>query len=137
MSHPFVDINLNEKKPETFTQAYHAGILYARVKNFFPTENIPTFSVCMVNYHSLRELFGERLWQKLKTKPGFKYRIRLYEALAYQPSFPRAFIGTSSDFCLGYVKSYEASKSRMSIDRRRAKDIQQMKEIVSKLYGEN
>jgi hypothetical protein len=123
---------LSSDKPETFTQAYHAGAIVAMVENFLPKESVPSIPECMVNFHALRELFGERLWQKLKLRSRFRPRIHVYELLAYQPFLPRTMIGTSRDFCLGYVNHYKLSKVKKRTDNDRLKEIQTIIDYLSK-----
>lgn len=113
----FTEKRLSVKRPETLTQAYHAGVIVARIENYLPLEDIPSLIECMVHFHSLRELLGERLWQKLKARKAFANRIKVYEALTYQPTLPREMIGTYKEFCLGYVRSYENSKLKITSDR--------------------
>jgi hypothetical protein len=104
--------------PETYTQAYHAGVLCAMAHNTFE-EELPSFLSCLINFYALRELFGERLWQIMKSRSAFRERISLYESLAYQPNKNREFIGTHEDFALGYVKSFVNSKRKSEIDKKR------------------
>lgn len=104
-------------RPETLTQAYHAGVIVSQIENYLPKENIPPLGVCLAKFQALRELLGERLWQKLKSRKQFTARIRIYEALTYQPYLPREMIGTSKEFCLGYVTSYKHSSRKRKQDR--------------------
>lgn len=106
-------------KPETLTQAYHAGVLIAMIENYLPKEDIPPVIMCVAQFYALRTLLGERLWQKLKASSRFAPRVRLYESTAYQPTMPKAFIGTYRDFFLGYVKSYEKSSLKRKVDKAR------------------
>ncbi len=116
------NIVVYSNKPETLTQAYHAGIIVSQVENFLPKEKIPSVGTCLANFHSLRELFGERLWQKLKSKSRFRDRILIYEKMAYQPFLPKSIIGTGRDFCVGYMQSYEKSNVRKYTNYLRLKD---------------
>lgn len=123
----FVNINgiwLSSERPETYTQAYHAGVLVSMVENFLPDESIPSLPECMVNFHALRELFGDRLWQKLSTRSKFKSRIIVYEKLTYQSFLPRAIIGGSREFCLGYAYHHKKTKLKKQLDLKRTQQLQ-------------
>ncbi len=116
-------IILSDTRPETFTQAYHAGVITAMVENYLPTYFKFTLVECMISFHSLRELFGERLWQKLKTLVKFRERVRTYELLTYQTYLPRTMIGGSKEFCLGYAKSHKKSRTKRKLDLERVRDL--------------
>lgn len=105
-------------RPESVTQAYHAGMLVSKVENFLPKEDIPPVGVCAANFHALRELFGERLWQKLKARLQFRQRLLVYEALTYQPGLPKELIGTNREFWVGYLTSYNMTKRKKAVDAR-------------------
>jgi hypothetical protein len=126
-----MDIPISAKRPETLTQAYHAGVLVSMVENYLPNENIPSIVTCLVHFHALREVLGDRLWQKLKTKPRFAPRVRVYESLTYQPMLPKSMIGGSRDFFLGYVRSYENSTLKSKTDKERQKDVQRILDYLS------
>ena len=117
-----MDLPISAERPETLTQAYHAGILISMIENYLPNETIPPISICLVNFYALREVLGERIWLKLKTSARFAKRVQLYEKLTYQPLLPKAMIGTHRDFFLGYARSYEKSKLKKVVDRRRQTD---------------
>lgn len=107
------------KFPETLTQAYHAGVICAMAHNKFTKEQLPTFLECAVRPYALRELFGERRWQIMKSRVAFRERIELYESLSYQLSTPKILMGTSIDFALGYIRSYDKSKLKKQLDKQR------------------
>lgn len=110
---------LSKAFPETYTQAYHAGIICAMAHNTFIDEELPTFVQCLINFYALRELFGERLWQIMRSRSPFRARIAVYEKLAHQPIKPKTFIGGGEDFAIGYVKSYKSSKLKAKLDAKR------------------
>lgn len=116
-------ITLSSHTPESFTQAYQAGIITAMVENFLPQEFKVSFVECLSHFHSLRELFGERLWQKLRTHHKFRSRVKVYESLTYQPFLPRSIIGGYKEFCLGYAKSHRPSRTKRKLDSERTKDL--------------
>jgi hypothetical protein len=119
---------ISAERPETLTQAYHAGILIAQIENYLPREEIPGVATCMVHFQALRELLGERLWQKVKTRHMIAPRVRVYEAFTYQMHLPREMIGNSRDFCLGYAHSYKNSRLKMKTDKLRK---EKASEIIS------
>ncbi len=92
-------------------------MLVAKAERQFPGQ-IPPVAVCMVHFHALREQFGERIWQKMKTTSRSAKDIRLYEALTYQPYLPKEIIGTSREFCLGYSYSHKKSNSFKETERK-------------------
>jgi len=107
-------VTLSLKYPETLTQAYHAGVLFAMAENYISNKKLPSFVACATNFHSLREVFGEELWQLMKAKQKFRDRITIYELLSYEIFLPRVILGTYREFCLGYVKSYYSSNLKRS-----------------------
>lgn len=111
-------------RPETLTQAYHAGIIVSMLENTYPNEKLPNLAECMVHFHSLRELLGERLWQKIKARSKFRERVLLYEKLTYEPFLPRSIIGGSREFCLGYAFSHKKSKLKRHYDVKRTQDLE-------------
>ncbi len=87
---------------------------------------------CMVHFSALRELLGERLWQKLKAGHRLKERIRLYESLTYQHHLPKEVIGTSKEFCLGYARAYQQCKRKLVKDINSAESFKQIYEHLNK-----
>ena len=57
--------------------------------------------------NSLPELLGNYEWGKLKLRPRSGNLVKVYEALAYQPMFPREIRGTDADFMTGYLQWYQ------------------------------
>jgi hypothetical protein len=108
---------LSKDFPETYTQAYQSGVICAMIHNAYPDEDLPTFIQCALKFYALRELFGERMWQKIKVRANFRERVALYESMEYQPGRPRPLMGNAEDFALGYVKSYENSKRKHNWDK--------------------
>lgn len=108
---------LDFKKPHTLTQAYHAGVLISQIENYL-TEDIPPIGVCLANFHSLRELLGDRLWQKIKSRAKLVERVKIYEAFSYHPFLPKEMIGSGREFCLGYATSYVSSSRKYSKDQK-------------------
>jgi hypothetical protein len=103
-------ITLSSSHPETFTQSYHAGQLCSMVENFLPNEEMPPLINCMFHFMALREMFGERLWQKLKSSAKFRSRVAIYEKLTYQPGLPKSMIGGNREFMLGYAYNHRRTK---------------------------
>lgn len=114
---------LNKDFPETYTQAYQAGVICAMAHNTFLKEDLPTFITCAINFYALREVFGERMWQKMKSRSAFRARVALYESMNYQPGMPRILIGKPEDFALGYCRSYGKSKAKYILDEQRLEAI--------------
>ena len=131
MSIIIAGIRLTTAKPETYTQAYHAGQIYSMVENFLPQENIPPLAQCASEFPALRELFGERLWQKLKSRTKFRARIVVYEKLIYQPGLPTTMIGTSREFALGYAYNHVRTKAKQILDFKRTNDIPKIEAYLS------
>lgn len=85
----------------------------------------------MINFHAMRELLGESLWQRAKAKIALRGRIQLYEKLSYQPFYPKEFIGDSSDFCLGYIETYKKSRIKRDRDMARARKLKELESLLS------
>lgn len=105
--------------PETLTQAYHAGVICAMAHNIFNDEDLPSFLRCCSRSYALREIFGERMWQKMKSRKAFRTHITQYEKLVLQTRTPQCLRSRSEDFCLGYTRSYERSKRKKELDKLR------------------
>lgn len=117
---------LSKKFPETYTQAYQAGVICAMAHNTFLKEDLPSFITCAINFYALREAFGERMWQIIKSRSAFKERVALYESMTYQPGKPRVLIGKPEDFALGFCRSYSRSSEKWTLDQRRLEAINQL-----------
>lgn len=111
-------------RPETYTQAYQAGVLLAMVHNTFGNEELPSFIEGAVRYYALRELLGERIWQQMCARVPFRKKIQLYLSYTYQPGMPKTLMGDGVDFALGYIQSYKGSKLKRLKDRQRLKDLE-------------
>jgi len=116
MEYTIGNVKVSSRFPETLTQNYHAGALMAAIHVRWPEIQTPPIVQCMVHFHSLRELLGDKLWAKLRTHNRTKSRVQIYEKLTYQPSHPTTMIGTNREFMLGYVRVYERSKVKKIID---------------------
>lgn len=126
---------LEFKRPETLTQAYHAGVLVGMMENNLLAEDFPPIGVCMVHFSALRQLVGDRMWQILKARRKFRERIRIYEAFNYQPVLPREMIGSAREFCLGFATSYEHSKRKFCRDENMLKHADVIRNHVMRELG--
>ena len=109
---------LSKDFPETYTQAYQAGVICAMIHNIYFEEDLPSFISCAISFYALEELFGARLWSKIRVRANFRERIALYESMEHQPGKSRLLIGNAADFAQGYVKSYKRSKLKIKRDKK-------------------
>jgi hypothetical protein len=131
MSINIAGIWLLDSKPETYCQAYHAGQLYSMVENFLPQEPIPPMAQCASEFPALRELFGERLWQRLCSSSKFRGRVAVYQKLSFHSGLPISMLGTEREFALGYAYNHKRTKLKRVLDDHRKSNIKFIEDYLS------
>lgn len=99
------------------TQAYWAGYLFAELR--LHTKLVDKIHILeAIRYcHSYQELFGFKIWHKVKTYRKLQRSIRHYEALAWRAGLPGKIGGCIEDFVLGYAERLKKYKTRSNTKR--------------------
>ncbi len=99
------NVTIDKSKPEQLTQSYYAGMLCASIHYYYPSEEI-NLLIALVNFHSLKEVIGSRLWVTLSIKQKTRHIISLYNKFAWSFGCDRKIEGGYKEFMLGYSAFY-------------------------------